>query len=161
MGHEGMSIDSSRNRSQVIVFILAPAMFAMSILGLAGVLERNGDNKAASFYLFNVYMLFLTLLSFIAECKDDWSVTTRIRPWVMEQFGYLESNLGRGMYLVFIGIIWFGAWGWWIGVVGFISIGVGLLYIAVHWGGSRNQEPAAGGVPGHQQLQEDDLDQIA
>ena len=112
-------------------FIASIGLFTLSILGLIG--EINGGSKAASFYLFNGYMLVLSILIFIAECKDEWRGFRHLRPWVLEQFGFLQSNLGRGTYLIFIGLIWYGAWGMFWGLAGFAVIGVGLLYVAMHW----------------------------
>ena len=153
-------------------FIASVSLFVIALLGLIGVVG-TGSEKTASFYLFNAYMLFLALMLFIAECKDEWPGFGRVRPWVMEQFGFLQSNLGRGSFLVFVGIVWFGAWGWTWGLAGFACMGVGLLYGAAHWRGSglpaSEQEPQSTSVTArpapkqgtgskHMQLEEDDSD---
>lgn len=120
-------------------FISSIGLFAIAVCGLIGILGPTGA-KTASFYLFNTYMLMLTMIVFIAECKDEWPGFGRLRPWVLEQFGFTQTNLGRGVYLLFIGIVWFGAWGWVWGMAGLAVIGVGLLYLAAHWRGA--------GIPG-------------
>ena len=112
-------------------FIASIGLFVLSSLGIIG--EIEGASKSASFYLFNGYMLVLSILIFVAECKDEWKGFHHLRPWVLEQFGFLQSNLGRGTYLIFIGLIWYGAWGMFWGLAGFAVIGVGLLYVAMHW----------------------------
>jgi len=119
-------------------FIASVGLFVLAILGLVG--EIEGSSKAASFYLFNGYMLLLSILIFVAECKDEWKGFHHLRPWVLEQFGFLQSNLGRGVYLIFIGLIWYGAWGMFWGLAGFVVIGVGLLYVAMHWRGTLSSE---------------------
>ena len=148
-------------------FISSTGLFIIAILGLAGTVGTGSDSNPASFYLFNAYMILLTAIVFISECKDEWPGFGKLRPWVLEQFGFLQSNLGRGVYLIFIGIVWFGAWGWTWGLAGLVVIGVGLLYGAAHWRGSGlpGEEPEpeaaktsvkahAGGTK-HVQLEED------
>jgi hypothetical protein len=115
-------------------FMASVSLFVLAILGLAG--RITGSSSSASFYLFNAYMLILSLLIFIAECKDEWKGFQRLRPWVLDQFGFLQSNLGRGVYFIFIGLIWYGAWGMFWGLAGFVVMCVGLLYAAMHWRGA-------------------------
>jgi hypothetical protein len=117
---------------RIFSFLCSIGLFVLAILGLIGVIGVTEKGHPASFYLFNAYMLMLTALIFIAECKDDWVGFKRLRPWTLEQFGFLQSNLGRGSYLIFIGLIWFGAWGWTWGLAGFLNIAVGLIYMAMH-----------------------------
>ena len=123
-------------------FISSIGLFTIAILGLIGILNNSGNTSSASFYLFNSYMIFLALMIFLAECKEEWVLFGRARIWILEQFGFLQTNLGRGAYFVFIGIIWYGAWGWYWGIFGIFVIVVGLLYAAVHWK-SAPTDPAA------------------
>lgn len=117
-------------------FVASLSLITIACLGLVGIVGTGSESKPASFYLFNVYMLFLAFFLFIAECKDEWAVVGKLRGWVLEQFGFFQSNLGRGVFLVFIGLVWFGAWGWKWGVLGFAVMAVGLLYMLAHWSGS-------------------------
>ena len=141
---------------RLLSFMCSIGLFTIAILGLIG-LVNNGDNSsAASFYLFNSYMVFLAVIIFVAECKEEWAGFGKARPWILEQFGFLQSNLGRGSYLIFIGIIWFGAWGWYWGIAGLFVMVVGLLYAAVHWKGGPAQPPVEAGRPNHAILSEHD-----
>jgi hypothetical protein len=128
-------------------FIASLSLFVIALLGLIGVVGTGAESVPLSFYLFNSYMLFLTLFLFIAECKDNWPVLGSMRGWVMDQFGFFQSNLGRGIFLVFIGLVWFGAWGWKWGILGLAVIVVGILYMIAHWAGSgvpaSNDAPSA------------------
>ena len=128
---------------RIFSFISSVSLFIVATLGIFGVLFPSSDSRSASFYLFNAYMLMLTLTLFVAECKNEWPGMSRLRPWLLHQFGFLQSNLGRGAFLFFVGIVWFGAWGWTWGLLGFGVMGVGLLYLAAHWTGS--------GVPNSEQ----------
>ena len=124
-------------------FVSSIGLCTIAILGLVGILD-NGDNTSrASFYLFNTYMVVLSLIIFLAECKESWWAVGAARPWILEQFGFMQSNLGRGSYLIFIGIIWFGAWGWYWGLAGFFVIAVGLLYTGAHFKGAGTPPPAS------------------
>jgi len=139
-------------------FICSIGLFVLAILGLSGIIGETENGHPASYYLFNAYMLTLSSLIFIAECKDEWVGFKRLRPWVLEQFGFLQSNLGRGSYLIFIGLIWFGAWGWLWGLAGFVNMFVGAIYMAMHWRGTTtsNQEGFNPEVH-HVNLHEDEL----
>ncbi len=121
---------------RIFSFAAAVALLVVAILGLVGVVGSDSKDNLMSFYLFNTYMLFLTSVLFIAECKDEWPLLGRIRSWVMEQFGFFQSNLGRGVFLVFVGLVWLGAWGWKWGLLGFAVILVGLMYVIAHMTGS-------------------------
>lgn len=136
-------------------FVASLGLFVLALLGLIG--EIGGTSTSASFYLFNGYMLILSILIFVAECKDEWKGFQRLRPWILEQFGFLQSNLGRGVYFIFIGLIWYGAWGMFWGLAGFAVIGVGLLYLAMHWRGSSNSESSPSNTQHMTLTEQDDL----
>ncbi len=136
-------------------FIASLGLFVLAILGLAG--EIGGASTSASFYLFNGYMLILSILIFVAECKDEWKGFQRLRPWVLDQFGFLQSNLGRGVYFIFIGLIWYGAWGMFWGLAGLAVIGVGLLYLAMHWRGPSASETSPSNAQHMTLTEQDDL----
>jgi hypothetical protein len=148
-------------------FISSLTLFTVALLGLIGIVGTGENSKPMSFYLFNSYMLFLTLFLFLAECKDTWPLLGSMRVWVLEQFGFFQSNLGRGVFLVFIGLVWFGAWGWKWGMLGLAVIVVGAMYMIAHWVGSgldsNDKNPSATTVSTksaakHVQLDEDDSD---
>ena len=128
-------------------FIASISLLVIALLGLIGIVGTGSESVPISFYLFNSYMLFLSLFLFLAECKDQWPVLGKMRGWVLEQFGFFQSNLGRGVFLVFIGLVWFGAWGWKWGLLGFAVMIVGILYMIAHWAGSglppSNEAPSA------------------
>jgi len=130
---------------RVFSFFSSISLFVIAVLGLIGILGPSSGSRSASFYLFNAYMLMLTLTLFVAECKNEWPGMARFRPWLLQQFGFLQSNLGRGGFLFFVGIVWFGAWGWTWGLFGFGVMAVGLLYITAHWTGS--------GIPSSEQVE--------
>jgi hypothetical protein len=120
---------------RIISFVSSIGLFVIASLGIIGILWSDSTSRA-TFYVFNFYMLMLTAIVFVAECKDEWPGFGKLRPWTLEQFGFLQSNLGRGVYLFFIGIIWYGAWGWVWGLAGLAVLVVGLMYLAAHWAGS-------------------------
>lgn len=152
---------------RIFSFCASLTLFTVALLGLIGIVGAGSESKPMSFYLFNSYMLFLTLFLFLAECKDTWPLLGSMRGWVLEQFGFFQSNLGRGVFLVFIGLVWFGAWGWKWGLLGLAVIIVGAMYMIAHWAGSGIQSddnsPSATSVSArpvakHVQLEEDDSD---
>jgi hypothetical protein len=157
---------------RIFSFVASLSLMTIAVLGLIGIVGTGKESKPASFYLFNSYMIFLAFFLFIAECKDTWPGLGKLRGWVLEKFGFFQSNLGRGVFLVFIGLVWFGAWGWTWGILGLVVIAVGFLYMIAHWSGSglpseppaptttivtaRPQGKATGGK--HIELEEDDSD---
>ena len=53
-------------------FISSMGLFSLSIIGLIGIIGKKEGGHSASFYLFNAYMILLSMLAFIAECKAEW-----------------------------------------------------------------------------------------
>jgi hypothetical protein len=176
-GARAMSTFAANNpwSIRLFSFIASVTLFVVALLGLIGIVGTGAKSVPLSFYLFNSYMLFLAVFLFIAECKDTWPLLGSMRSWVMDQFGFFQSNLGRGVFLVFIGLVWFGAWGWKWGMLGLAVIVVGILYMIAHWAGSgvdnASQAPSASATivtarpvskPGntHVILGEDDSDDI-
>jgi hypothetical protein len=73
----GIVSDFATNNSwgmRTLSFCVSLSFLPLSILGLLDMVGQNTSGRPGSFYLFNSYMVLLSALAFVAECKDEWPV---------------------------------------------------------------------------------------
>jgi hypothetical protein len=113
-------------------FIGSLAMIVISALKIVNVFEVLTDTFD---YIVNVYSFLFAFVMLVVEAKDEWPFILSWRTKVFSNFGFLRTNLGRGLFEIFIGGIWITTstlWVFWIGI-GIMAIGV--FYIITHIGG--------------------------
>jgi hypothetical protein len=68
------------------------------------------------------------------------------RKWIFSNFGFLRTNLGRGLFSIFIGGIWMTTSVIWVFWIGIYVIFIGFMYILTHVGGCCGKDRSADAV---------------
>ena len=127
-----------------ISFMGSLAMMVLSILEIVNVFSILTDFFG---YLVTLYSFVFAFVMLVIEAKDEWPFIQSWRARVLSNFGFLRTNLGRGLFEIFIGGIWAttsSIWTFWLGVV---VMAIGVFYIITHIGGCCGKDKETNEIP--------------
>ncbi|KAF4667550.1 hypothetical protein FOZ61_008100 [Perkinsus olseni] len=116
-------------RLKIFSFVGSLAVLAISIVSFLNVFNI----ASPALYVMNAYMIIFAFVLAVAESNTSWPGVQKLQNIIYEQFGFLKNNLGRGIFLVFMGTLWISSWTFWLGFVGLYLCCVGIGYIVIHF----------------------------
>ncbi|EER07311.1 hypothetical protein Pmar_PMAR020474 [Perkinsus marinus ATCC 50983] len=116
-------------RIKIFSFVGSLAVLAISIVSFLNVFNI----ASPALYVINVYMMIFAFVLAVAESNTSWPGVKKLQNIIFEQFGFLKNNLGRGIFLIFMGMLWISSWTFWLGFVGLYLCCVGVGYIVIHF----------------------------
>ena len=146
VGHLTQFVRENNWSLRGLSFMGSLAMIVFSILKIVNVFGVLTDFFG---YIINVYSFVFAFMMMIIEAKDEWPFVQSWRTWIFSNFGFLRSNLGRGLFEIFIGGIWMTTSSLWVFWIGIVIMGIGMFYIITHIGGccGKDKESGAPDVP--------------
>ncbi|EER19566.1 hypothetical protein Pmar_PMAR012548 [Perkinsus marinus ATCC 50983] len=116
-------------RLKIFSFVGSLAVLTISIVSFLNVFNV----ASPALYVMNAYMMIFAFVLAVAESNASWPGVEKLQNVIYEQFGFLKNNLGRGIFLIFMGTLWISSWTFWLGFVGLYLCCVGIGYIVIHF----------------------------